>query len=406
MSVINNPGGSGGGGMAIGSPVAGGTFGSVLYVDLAGNLAQENTNFYFDFNTHDLRLGDSNTGSAIYYTKGVPGLFQVHNASGNNWFEGNAGNFNVTGSGNFGTGDGVLGSLTTGSSNVGLGGVGASSATAASISTGTGNLAIGASALAACTSGNHNFAVGSNTLAASNDSSCLALGNFALQILGAGGAGGGGNTNVFAIGTATFQNLSTGNTTMSLGPSAGQGLTTSVGDVLIGPNAGANITAAANNTIIGTFAGSSLTGTCGQNTLIGRWAGPAASVSNIIGFSDGNSTLLQDWNYITASIWSHQKTTNPVGIHIYNTLDSVTAPTNYERAALSWLDTSNVFRIESQAAGTGVARLIAIDGFSKAGAPAAGGFPSGTWALINDTSGNQTWLAYNNAGTIRKVQLT
>jgi hypothetical protein len=94
-----------------------------------------------------------------------------------------------------------------------------------------------------------------------------------------------------------------------------------------------------------------------------------------------------------------------MALHIYNVIDTLGTPTNWERAILDWNQTSNIFRIGSQAGGTGTVRLIAIDGFQKAGAPAAGDLPSGTCALINDTSGGQTWLAYNAAGTIRKVQL-
>ena len=44
--------------------------------------------------------------------------------------------------------------------------------------------------------------------------------------------------------------------------------------------------------------------------------------------------------------------------------------TTYERAILDWTPTANVFRIGTQAVG-GTKRLIAIDGFAKAGAPAA-----------------------------------
>jgi hypothetical protein len=96
----------------------------------------------------------------------------------------------------------------------------------------------------------------------------------------------------------------------------------------------------------------------------------------------------------------------PNGLHIYNYQDAAISTANYERAILDWNATSNVFRIASQKGGTGTVRLIAIDGFQKAGAPAAGDLPSGTMALINDTSGGATWLCYNAAGTIRKVQLT
>ena len=143
-----------------------------------------------------------------------------------------------------------------------------------------------------------------------------------------------------------------------------------------------------------------------ENLLLGNWAG-ASTLNNIIALSARFSTLLIDWNYIKADTLSLQRTTTAQALHIYNTLGAVsTAPTNYERGCVDWTLTSNVFRIAAQAGGTGVVRLIAIDGFQKAGAPAAGDLPSGTFALINDTSGNATWLAYNAAGTIRKVQLT
>jgi hypothetical protein len=102
---------------------------------------------------------------------------------------------------------------------------------------------------------------------------------------------------------------------------------------------------------------------------------------------------------------SNFQVSDNIGLHIYNKSDYLPPLSNYERAILDWTTNINVFRIGTQAAGTGVVRIVAIDGFQKAGAPAAGDLPSGTCALINDTSGGQTWLAYNAAGTIRKVQL-
>lgn len=53
-SVVWGPGG-GGGGMTIGAPVIGGFSGSVLFVDAGTNLAQDNTNFFWD--TVNVRLG-------------------------------------------------------------------------------------------------------------------------------------------------------------------------------------------------------------------------------------------------------------------------------------------------------------------------------------------------------------
>jgi len=79
---------------------------------------------------------------------------------------------------------------------------------------------------------------------------------------------------------------------------------------------------------------------------------------------------------------------------------------NFERGVLDWNITANVFRIGTQAGGSGTVRLTAYDAFSKAGAPAATDLPAGTCAFIDDTTNNQTWLVFNKAGTIRKVQLT
>jgi hypothetical protein len=110
--------------------------------------------------------------------------------------------------------------------------------------------------------------------------------------------------------------------------------------------------------------------------------------------------------YWTYSLNASLSGTVPTGLHIYNMQDSLSGTTNYERAVLDWNTTANIFTIGTQAAGTGVVRLIAYDAFSKAGAPAAGDLPAGTCAFIDDTTNNQSWLVFNKAGTVRKVQLT
>jgi hypothetical protein len=241
---------------------------------------------------------------------------------------------------------------------------------------------------------NQNVALGFRALfnigvAASCDN-CVAVGQFALANLGLAA---GSCSNNIGIGTQTY------------GPTSGNG------NVIIGHGAsGSGLTNAGFNTFIGYNAGSNLTGSCNNNLLMGGWLGPSHAMNDVIALSGQEPigrVLLCDYNYIKAQTWSFQyNTASPIGIHVYNTLDNVDAPANYERGCLDWNLTSNVFRLASQAGGTGVMRLIAIDGFQKAGAPAAGDLPSGTMALINDTSGGQTWLAYNAAGTVRKVQLT
>ena len=91
----------------------------------------------------------------------------------------------------------------------------------------------------------------------------------------------------------------------------------------------------------------------------------------------------------------------------YSLYETFTNASNYSRMAIdTCFTTAGVHRFMSEAAGTGTQRIIAIDAFSKAGAPANTDLPSGTWALIDDTTNNQTWLVFNKGGTIRKVQLT
>jgi hypothetical protein len=396
MSVIINPSsGGGGGGMTIGGAVVGGTPGSVLFIGTGPVLAQDNANFFWDDTNFFLKLGHSGTHGA-YYINGVPAIFEVPNANGNNWFEGNAGNTSVTGSGNFGTGDGVLANISSGAGNVGIGGaVPGQFATLGLMNTGSNNMAVGTSALSKNIDGSHNTAIGitalQNTL---HDSKNVALGSQCMTNMDAGG-GGAGDENI-GIGFGVLNALTSGSQ-----------------NVVIGPQSASNITTGSFNTFIGPFAGFFLTGGS-NNTVLGEWEGPSASVFNTVVLSGGadNHMPALDCHFTNTTGWTwsfntrHGTADNPVGVHVYNTQDTTVPPTNYERGGLDWNLTSNTFRLFSAAGGTGTIRLIAIDGFQKAGAPVAGDLPSGTCALINDTSGNQTWLAYNNAGTIRKVQLT
>jgi hypothetical protein len=352
------------------------------------------------------------------YTMDLPSLFIVQHASGNNWFEGNAGNFTLTGYGNLGTGDKILSNLTTGYSNFAIGGYdpGSSGAgiTAFSLTTGNSNVGIGAGALAALSTGNNNFAVGTGALNHTvGDSSNCAVGIHALGFLGASGAGSGGNSNNVALGNNCFAQATQAAYCVGIGPNCGSNMA-SIGGTAVGPGDGGDVFIGANvaqsmsasgggNVLIGS--GQALTGNCYDNTIVGQWFGPTAAIHGVVALARGYNSLVMDLDYITTNVWSYQLLTTPVGLHVYNTIDAVTGPTNWERAALTWRPTSNVFRLMSEKGGSGTIRLIAIDAFSKAGAPAAGDLPAGTCAFIDDTTNNQTWLAFNKAGTIRKVQL-
>lgn len=103
-------------------------------------------------------------------------------------------------------------------------------------------------------------------------------------------------------------------------------------------------------------------------------------------------------NYVTA----FKVGLNANALRVYNTSADAS---NYERGGFDWITTSNTLRIRSENAGTGTNRLIAIDGFTKAGAAVAGDFPTGGWGLVHDSSGATTKLCYNDAGTIRTVAL-
>jgi hypothetical protein len=374
--------------MGIGDPVASGVAGSILFIDNNESLAQDNSNFFWDDFNKYLKIGSVGT-QGTYYLNGLRSLYEVSNVSGNNWFEGNSGNISTTGYGNFATGDGALQSLTTGYSNCAMGGASTYGPTVlGDLTTGYNNVGIGAGALGGLINGNGNMAIGdSSLLRSTSDNQNVAIGSRALGIVGYTGTTG-NNQNV-ALGNSCGVNLATAS------------LNTLVGNLILG-----NATNAIGNTIIGGTAFQGINGSVNYNTIIGIWDPAITGLNDVIALAGGRFGIQMEWGYTTANTWSFYSrvTSNSSGIHIYGVADAV-PPTNYERACLDWNLTSNVFRFASQKGGTGTVRLIAIDGFQKAGAPAAGDLPAGTFALINDTSGGQTWLAYNAAGTIRKVQL-
>lgn len=128
-----------------------------------------------------------------------------------------------------------------------------------------------------------------------------------------------------------------------------------------------------------------------------RWTATTAGTG-----SDALSTpdilLFRD----AAGILAQRVTTSAQTLRIYNTY---TDSTNYERGGFDWQTTANVFRIRSENNGSGTNRIIAIDGFDKAGAAANTDLPSGTWALVHDTSGATVKLVYNLSGTLKTVTL-
>jgi hypothetical protein len=349
--------------MSIGGPVTGGTAGSVLFINPAATLAQDNAKFFWNDAAGNLSIPALSFSIDPAVISGTAAPILSADTVSQNIFIGGAGNTTASGAG--------------ANQNVGIG-----ANSLHSLVSGVDNFALGASACAAVTTGAHNMGVGGYSLnAITTGSSCVAIGHRSL--INYNGTGG-----CIAIGESSLQSQTGGGSCISIGSYAGGSWAgTNSGNILIGDTAAYNITG-----------GSS-------NTLIGGWPGPAAAVWNMIGFSYG-SNLTLEWNYLTWQTWSMYNSTTAQALHIYNTYDGAVPTTNYERGILDWHVTSNVFTIGTQAGGTGTVRLIAHGAFSKAGAPAAGDLPAGTCAFIDDTTNNQTWLVFNKAGTIRKVQLT
>jgi hypothetical protein len=456
-------GGGGGGGMSIGGAVTGGTAGSVLFIGGGGVLAQDNSKFFWDDTNFSLNISGAPAlfkvpnasgnnwffgGSGNFTTSGYSNiaagesLTSITSAYENIAYGYNALQYLTTGNNNIAIGTLALNHETTGTNNVAIGFASLGSQVGATLNialgyasgvyltTGYENTFMGANSGYNCTTGYRNTTIGSNSLLhlttgyenaaygnqslgnTQTDSQNVAIGQGSLYQLGISGAGAGGNTANVAVGHSALNSMQQGSNNTAFGSSSmincsgtannctiiGAGAGTSLG------NSGGSIFG---NTMLGAGTGSNLSGSSGGNTWIGNFYGPSGTYSNTITLADGRypTLTLLDWNLTTASVWSMGGANLPNGLHIYNTQNALSATTNYERAILDWNPTANIFRLASQAGGTGVVRLIAVDGFQKAGAPAAGDLPSGSFALINDTSGGQTWLAYNAAGTIRKVQL-
>lgn len=145
-------------------------------------------------------------------------------------------------------------------------------------------------------------------------------------------------------------------------------------------------------------AGFALKSTTGEVIL---WYGGAFGFSSAA--SVGQSSVLETAIYRDAANILAQR--NGTAAQAFRLSNSHTDASNYERGGFDWRATVNTLRIRSEAAGTGTVRIIAIDGFSKAGAAVAADIPAGTWALVRDTVGATTKLIYNNAGTLMSVAL-
>jgi hypothetical protein len=395
------PAAGGGGGMAIGGAITGATAGSVLFATAGVVLGQNNANFYWDDTNLRLKVGSVATPVGEYWVNNVRALYGVATVGGTSWFEAGAGNSTMTGALNFGTGDACLANVTSGANNT----------------------AMGALALTTLTTGSQNIAFGTASMWFNQlDSNNIAVGAYALSTLGLGGAGAGNNGGNIALGYGAVSQVLEGYNNICIGYTSLNNVTaTAYQNTIIGANAANQMgTGGATvrwNTIIGSNCGSLLNSGSSANTWIGGYKGTAAQALETIAISDGASNTYQLLDYgltshaLTAgySAWSISYDfhwAQGAVFHMYNYQDVLgVAMTAYERAAFDWFSTTNVFRIRTQAAGGGTVRLIAVDGFPKAGAPAAGDLPASSFAVIDDTSASQTWLVFNKAGAIRKTEI-
>lgn len=271
---------SGGGGMSIGGAVTSGTSGSSLYVDGSGNLAQDNSNFFWDATNHRLGLGTASPNQQLELTKNLrlvestttAGLIYqgtnllLHTYAGavgvvNTFLGVGAGNLtNTSGGGsgrNVGIGKNSMHALADGYQNTAVGELALSS-----ITDGPSNTAVGYQAQVNVTTGFNNTSVGAFSLASVNTGADNnAFGYRALGSLTSGASN-------LAFGYNTNPSVTTGNENIAIGDNALNGLTTGSNNTVVGAEALKGGAAIADNTVVGYFAMNRVT-TAAHNTAIG-----------------------------------------------------------------------------------------------------------------------------------------
>lgn len=253
--------------LAVGQEVASSTADSVLFVDLDGNLAEDNTNFSFDDEDNKLFVDniripttDATAAEGVIYKAGSR---FIHSFGTDNTFVGaNAGNFGLTvvsAIRNTSLGAASLDALTTGDDNVGIGYQALTSNT-----DGVDNTAVGLNALVFNTSGDANVAIGRLTLQYN------ATGNY--------------NT---AVGTSAFQLKGGGDYNTGIGYSALYGSVTQAAaeyNTALGSYAGASVSTGSRNTFLGAYTDLiSATPTLSDSIALGYLAQISASNQFVVG---------------------------------------------------------------------------------------------------------------------------
>ena len=222
--------------LAVGQEVASSTADSVLFVDLDGNLAEDNTNFSFDDEDNKLFVDniripttDATATEGVIYKAGSR---FIHSFGTDNTFVGaNAGNFGLT----------VVSAIR----NTSLG-----AASLDALTTGDDNVGVGYQALTSNTDGVDNTAVGLNALVfnTSGDAN-VAIGRLALQYNATG------NYNT-AVGTSAFQLKGGGDYNTGIGYSALYGSVTQAAaeyNTALGSYAGASVSTGSRKTFLGAY---------------------------------------------------------------------------------------------------------------------------------------------------------
>lgn len=263
--------------------IAGGTSPRVLY-DNSGALGEASA--------LTISSGQPNVASGSAYlhtnTQGTfNALYSVGNATLNNWFIGQSGNFSVSGQGNMGMGQGCLQSISTGQQNLAIG-----TAAMTALTNGLQNVGVGTSCLAGTASGGGNVAIGFNSFGnGANPHNAVAIGyQAALNVTSNAGAGYGVYIGYQAgVGSTSAGDSGYGN--IVIGPFAGtnlagSGFTNGETNIVIGEDAANGLTNGNSNVIIGgrgpaitESAGGTIT-TGSQNIVIGACCDVPNAASN------------------------------------------------------------------------------------------------------------------------------
>lgn len=246
------------GGASIGGPVTGGTAGSVLFIDPASTLAQDNASLFFDNAANRLGIGDA-TPDAKLDVQGTANEIQAR----------------ITGN-----------ATQTGANHILL--VENSAASAFLTITASGSTVIGQNLVLPVSTSSVGTIYGDgglstrllNYFGSGNIFVGPATGNFTLS----------GADNNAALGNTALASLTSGDNNVGIGLNAGTAINSGINNVFIGNAAGSSVTTANANVGIGFNALSGVVGSSNNTAVGGTALGSASGISNTaIGQSAGSS---------------------------------------------------------------------------------------------------------------------